>query len=204
MRVGERMRKIDYSALMEKELESVRLSGRRPKLLLHLCCAPCSAYVIRLLNRQFNLLLYFYDPNIHPREEYERRRDEATRFASSEGITFEEGPYDVERWFDRMQGLEEEPEKGGRCGECYDMRMGEAARYARERNFEYFTTVLSLSPHKDAERINAAGLKFEREYGIKYLPADFKKKEGFKRSVEIGKEKGFYRQDYCGCSFSMR
>lgn len=198
------MRKIDYSKLMYDELEMLKASGKRPTLLLHLCCAPCSSYVIELLNSYFDLSLYFYDPNIHPREEYLRRRDEAQRHADIEKIDFHEGPYDVERWHELTKDNKTDPEKGDRCRLCYDMRLEAATRFACELQCEYFTTVLSVSPHKDATRINETGLRLSEQFGIKYLPADFKKKEGFKKTVELGKAYGFYRQDYCGCIYSKR
>lgn len=198
------MRKVDYSKLMYDELEMLKASGKRPTLLLHLCCAPCSSYVIELLNSYFDLSLYFYDPNIHPREEYVRRRDEAQRYADTENIDFYEGPYDVERWHELTKDNKTDPEKGDRCSLCYDMRLEAAASFARELQCKYFTTVLSVSPHKDATRINETGHRLSKELGIKYLPADFKKKEGFKKTVELGKAYGFYRQDYCGCIYSKR
>ncbi|MDT8317589.1 MAG: epoxyqueuosine reductase QueH [bacterium] len=198
------MRKVDYSKLMYDELEVIKGSGKRPTLLLHLCCAPCSSYVIELLNSYFDLSLYFYDPNIHPQEEYIRRRDEAQSYAEAENIVFYEGPYDVERWHELTKDNKADPEKGGRCSICYDMRLEAAARFACSLECEYFTTVLSVSPHKDAGRINETGLRLSEGLGIRYLPADFKKKEGFKKTVEMGKASGFYRQDYCGCVYSKR
>ena len=190
--------------MMEAEVAQIVESGRKPKLLLHLCCAPCSSYVIDLLNNYFTLTLYFYDPNIHPKEEYEKRRDEASGHAAKEGILFIEGPYDVERWYEITKGHEKDPEKGDRCYLCYHMRLREAARFGREKDCEYFTSVLSVSPHKDAKKINDIGFSLSSDMGIKYLPADFKKKEGFKKSMTNAREKGFYRQDYCGCVYSRR
>ena len=198
------MRKVDYSRLMYDELDMLKVSGTRPTLLLHLCCAPCSSYVIDLLNTYFDLSLYFYDPNIHPQEEYIRRRDEAQRHAAAESIDFHEGPYDVERWHELTKDNKADPEKGDRCRICYEMRLEAAARFALRLECQYFTTVLSVSPHKDAKRINETGLRLSEELGIKYLPADFKKREGFKKTVEMGKAYGFYRQDYCGCIYSKR
>lgn len=190
--------------MMETELARIKAEGRRPQLLLHLCCAPCSSYVIDLLAAYFELTLYFYDPNIHPYEEYEKRRDEAKTHADKEGIRFVEGPYDVERWHEVTRGHEKDPEKGERCRLCYDMRLREAARFAVESKCEYFTSVLSVSPHKDAGKINDTGFSVSAEMDIHYLPADFKKKEGFKKSMDNAREKGFYRQDYCGCVYSRR
>jgi len=189
---------------MEAEVDRILEAGQKPKLLLHLCCAPCSSYVIDLLSAHFELTLYFYDPNIHPKEEYLKRRDEARVHAEKEDILFIEGPYDVERWHEVTKGHEKDPEKGDRCTLCYDMRLREAARFALESGCEYFTSVLSVSPHKDAKKINHIGFSLSGEMDIHYLPADFKKKEGFKKSMENAREKGFYRQDYCGCVYSRR
>lgn len=184
------------------ELESIKASGLRPRMLLHTCCAPCSTHVLELLRDAFDLTLYFYDPNIHPREEYELRRDEMRGYAEGFSIPFIEGPYDVERWFQLTRGHESEREGGSRCFICYEMRLREAARFAGEKGFEYFGTVLSISPHKNAEKINEIGLSLAAEYNIKYLEADFKKRDGFKRSILLSREQGLYRQDYCGCVFS--
>jgi len=197
-------KKTDYCSLMDKEIEALRDGRLRPKLTLHLCCAPCSSYVIGLLEEHFDLVLYFYDPNIQPKEEYERRRDESSRYADERGIAFVEGPYDVENWNDLVRGYEDSPERGERCRLCYGMRMAEAARFARGNDSSYFTTVLSISPHKDAVRINEIGFAMQERFGVKYLPADFKKKEGFKKSIDLSRENGFYRQDYCGCIYSKR
>ena len=194
----------NYSTLMEEELEMIETKGARPSLLLHLCCAPCSSYVIELLERQFDLLLYFYDPNIHPRREYDKRRDEAKRHADFKKIEFIEGPYDVKEWFDLTKGHEGDAEKGERCSLCYDMRLAEAAGFASQRSCEYFATVLSISPHKDVKKINETGYSLSGKSGIKYLPADFKKRDGFKKSLEMSRDYGFYRQNYCGCVYSNR
>lgn len=190
--------------MMNKEIETLREGHLHPKLTLHLCCAPCSSHVIGLLEEHFDLLLYFYDPNIQPKSEYERRRDESSRYADKKGISFVEGPYDVENWNSLVRGYEDSPERGERCRLCYEMRMSEAARFAKENNSSYFTTVLSISPHKDVVRINEIGFAMQERFGVKYLPADFKKKEGFKKSINLSRENGFYRQDYCGCLYSKR
>lgn len=186
------------------ELEGIRASGLRPRMLLHTCCAPCSTYVLELLREAFDLTLYFYDPNIHPKEEYELRRDEMRGYAETFSIPFIEGPYDVERWFEFTKGHEETKEGAARCFICYEMRMREAARYARENRDEYFGTVLSISPHKNAGKINEIGNGLAAEYGVKYLEADFKKQDGFKKSTVLSREHGLYRQDYCGCVYSRK
>jgi predicted adenine nucleotide alpha hydrolase (AANH) superfamily ATPase len=186
------------------ELEAIKASGLRPRMLLHTCCTPCSTYVLELLREAFDLTLYFYDPNIHPKEEYELRREEVKGYAGRFTIPFIEGPYDVNRWFDVTKGHEGDREGGERCFICYEMRLREAARFAGEKGFEYFGTVLSISPHKNAEKINEIGLSLAAEYNVKYLEADFKKRDGFKRSILLSREQGLYRQDYCGCVYSKR
>ncbi|MEK7850415.1 MAG: epoxyqueuosine reductase QueH [Deltaproteobacteria bacterium] len=184
------------------KLGSIKASGARPEMLLHTCCAPCSTYVLELLMEVFDLTLYFYDPNIHPKEEYEKRRDEMRGYAERFSIHFVEGPYDVERWFESTMAHKKDAEGSGRCLICYEMRLRETARFAGDNGFEYFGTVLSISPHKRAEKINEIGLSLAKEYGIKYLEADFKKRDGFKKSIELSRRYGLYRQDYCGCVYS--
>jgi len=187
---------------MKSRIETVKTSGLKPRMLLHTCCAPCSTHVLELLGEVFELTLYFYDPNIHPREEYEMRRDEMRVYAEMSSVAFIEGPYDVERWFELTKGHEADREGSERGVLCYEVRLRESARFARDNGFEYFATVLSISPHKRADKINEIGLSLAEEYGISYLEADFKKKEGFKRSIVLSREHGLYRQDYCGCVYS--
>lgn len=184
------------------ELDSIKVSGIRPKMLLHTCCAPCSTHVLELLREVFDLTLYFYDPNIHPKEEYEKRRDEMRSYAENFSIPFLEGPYDVERWFESTMAHKKDAEGSERCLICYDTRLRETARFARDNGFGCFGTVLSISPHKKADKINEIGLSLAKEYRIKYLEADFKKRDGFKKSIELSKKHGLYRQDYCGCVYS--
>lgn len=184
------------------KLTELAASGQRPTMLLHTCCAPCSTHVLEMLKEFFELTLYFYDPNIHPREEYEVRRDEMKDYAEKGLIPFIEGPYDVNRWFDLVKSREDDKEGGERCFLCYEIRLRESARFAKMHGFEYFGTVLSISPHKRAYTINSIGLSLAEEFGIKFLEADFKKKDGFKRSIDLSREYGLYRQDYCGCVYS--
>lgn len=187
---------------LDMKLIELAASSQRPTMLLHTCCAPCSTHVLEMLNKYFELTLYFYDPNIHPREEYEMRRDEMKEYAYKISISFVEGCYDVNRWFDLTRSREADREGSERCFICYEMRLREAARFAGDNGFEYFGTVLSISPHKRADIINRIGLSLAGEYGLKYLEADFKKKDGFKRSIVMSREHGLYRQDYCGCVYS--
>ena len=189
---------------MKSCIETVKTTGLKPRMLLHTCCAPCSTHVLELLREQFELTLYFYDPNIHPREEYEMRRDEMRDYADKFSLAFVEGPYDVERWFELTKGHGSDKEGSERCFLCYEVRLRESARFASDNGFEYFGTVLSISPHKKADKINEIGRSLAGEYGINYLEADFKKKDGFKRSIALSREHGLYRQDYCGCVYSRR
>ncbi len=174
------------------------------KLLLHVCCAPCSAYVIEQLKKDNLVSLFYFNPNIYPDEEYEIRKNESQRYAKDLGIEFVEKKIDHDIWLEKIKGLESELERGKRCAVCYKYRLEETARYARDKGFDIFTTTLSISPHKSSEMINIAGNEIEKEIGIKYLEADWKKDGGFKKSCEISKENDFYRQNYCGCEFSFR
>lgn len=174
------------------------------KLLLHACCAPCSIYVLQKLSADYEVTIYFYDPNIHPRAEYNKRRDELKKYAAKIGIDFVEGPYDSANWLNKTKGLENEPEKGQRCEVCFDVRLAEAARYAKENNFGIWTTVLSISPHKSAGQINRVGERIAAMIGLTFVTADWKKNNGFKIASQLSKEEGFYRQDYCGCIYSKK
>ncbi len=171
----------------------------KPKLLLHVCCAPCSTHVIETL-KEFDIVAYFYNPNIHPAEEYKLRLKNLKKL----GVTFVEGKYDVDAWFNATKGYENEPEGGARCEICYRLRMGETAMFAKKKGYDYFATTLTISPHKSARAINEIGKKLSKKYGVKFYSADFKKKNGFKKSVELSRKHGLYRQSYCGCVFSMR
>ncbi|MCI8484253.1 MAG: epoxyqueuosine reductase QueH [Lachnospiraceae bacterium] len=183
-----------------------------PKLLLHSCCAPCSSYVLEYLSCYFQITVFYYNPNIYPEEEYEKRVEEQRQFIRQfqqdrqtffYEIAFQEGVYEKERFYQMAQGLETVPEGGERCFRCYRLRLEEAARQAKGQKMDYFTTTLSISPLKNAEKLNQIGEELAQEYGVPYLVSDFKKKNGYKRSVELSEEYGMYRQDYCGCIFSM-
>lgn len=186
---------------------------RKPALLLHACCGPCSSYVIEYLARYFNITVLYYNPNIYPAQEYERRRDELLafypRFPAAAGIKVVQGSYDPEEFYTATnvrneKELQTEPEKGERCRRCYYLRLKKSYEYAAAHGFDWFTTTLSISPFKDAAKINAIGKELEgvSDSGPRFLPSDFKKKGGFKRSLELSAEYGLYRQDYCGCVFS--
>lgn len=176
----------------------------KPKLLLHTCCAPCSAYVIQLLQKDYEVTGYFYNPNIHPEEEYQKRLAEEKKYFDKISVKLIEGAYDKERWFELTKGHEDDPERGERCWICYQMRLDRSGRFAAENGFEWFSTTLSLSPHKDFAKIKQIGLEISDKYKIKFLAQDFKKNDGFKKSLEISKCEHFYRQNYCGCVFSMK
>lgn len=200
--------KINYQKILDKKLEELLASNEVPSLLLHSCCAPCSSYVLEYLSQFFNITIFYYNPNIHPELEYRKRVEEQKEFIEKlpvkRKINFIEGKYLPEEFFDIAKGLEEEREGGIRCFKCYELRLKEAAKKAKELNFDYFTTVLSISPHKNAEKINEIGEKISQEFGIKFLNSDFKKKNGYKRSIELSKDYNLYRQDYCGCVYSQR
>ncbi len=191
----------NYQRKLDKELEA--LGGRKPGLLLHSCCGPCSSYVLEYLSRHFRLGLLYYDPNIQPEAEYELRlENQRTVLERYPDIALHEYGWRGEEYEAAVRGLEAEPEGGARCTACFRLRLEETARLAKELGYEYFCTTLSVSPHKDAERLNRIGMELAEKYGVKWLPSDFKKREGYKRSIELSREYGLYRQDYCGCLYS--
>ena len=200
--------KINYQKVLEKTIEQNQKEGKVPTLLLHSCCAPCSSYCLEYLSRYFKITVFYYNPNIYPEEEYYKRVKEQKKFISllpaQYPISFEEGTYDTGRFYAMAKGLEDCPEGGERCFQCYELRLREAAELAKKRNMDYFTTTLSISPLKNAEKLNEIGDALAKEYGISYLNSDFKKKNGYKRSVELSEQYGMYRQYYCGCVFSKK
>ena len=191
----------------QKKLEEIIKSlDYRPKLLLHACCGPCSSYVIEYLNKYFDITLYYYNPNIHPKEEYTRRYNELKKFIGvfkiDNKVNLIEEHYNPDEYYKSIKGLEELGEKSKRCYKCYELRMEMASKYAKDNNFDYFTTTLSISPYKISSWINEIGKILQDKYDIKYLYADFKKNNGYKRSLELSKKYNMYRQDYCGCIYS--
>jgi predicted adenine nucleotide alpha hydrolase (AANH) superfamily ATPase len=176
----------------------------KPRLLLHVCCAPCCTYPITALQDEFDVELFFYNPNIQPEEEYKARLDEAGKYTEKIGIGFHEAPYEVDAWFRATSGLQGEPEGGDRCEICYRMRLGKTAQFAAANGFDYFATTLSISPHKDSDMINMLGGMIADMYALKFYSADFKKNDGFKKSAMMSKEAGLYRQNYCGCKYSKK
>ena len=197
--------KPNYPAQMDQVFAA--LGDERPPLLLHACCGPCSSSVLEVLCAHFQVTVLYYNPNIWPPEEYRRRADELASFlqrAHALDVKLVEEPYDPQEFYTAVQGLEQEPEKGSRCTVCYRLRMERAAQYAKAHGFVWFTTTLSVSPLKDPIRINQIGEELAAWYGLRHLPSEFKKRDGYKRSLELSREYGLYRQDYCGCEFSAR
>lgn len=198
--------KINYQKKLEQFL--LTLEGAAPRLLLHSCCAPCSSYVLEYLSEYFQITVFYYNPNISLKEEYGKRVAEQRRLIgqlpAKYPIAFLEGCYEPERFFEAVRGLEHIREGGERCFRCFALRLGEAARVAREQGFDFFTTTLSISPLKNAEKLNEIGREVAEEYDIMFLPSDFKKRDGYKRSIELSREYELYRQDYCGCIYSRR
>ena len=175
----------------------------KPVLLLHSCCAPCTAYVARKLREKYSVHLFFYNPNIYPHEEYEHRLREVERLAEAEGLPLFVGPNDSEEWQRMTAGLEDSPEGGERCRKCHAMRLERLAEVAFEGGYDTLATTLTVSPHKRAEAIHPIGEGMARKWGLSFHAEDFKKKDGFRKSCELSREFGFYRQDYCGCKFSL-
>ena len=207
----------NYYREFEKQIENIKNeicdNGKKPGLLMHACCCPCSSHCIELLEEIFSITVYFYNPNIDEKEEYEKRYNEFLRFKDEAdfagGISFVREEFDPSPFYEIARGREMLPERGARCYDCYLLRMRRSAQYAAENGFDYFTTTLSISPYKNADWINEIGMKLENElresFGDKvpqFLFSDFKKKNGYKRSVELSKEYGLYRQNYCGCRYS--
>ena len=200
--------KHNYQKWLDGELERIKQNGRKPRLLLHVCCAPCSSYVLEYLSQYFEITVQFYNPNIAPAAEYEQRANELLRLVQEmdvkNPITCSISPYDPAPFAAIAVGREHLPEGGERCTECYRLRLEEAAKAAKNNGFDYFTTTLSISPLKDAERLNGIGAALSEQYGVPYLFSDFKKREGYKRSIQLSTIHNLYRQDYCGCIYSKR
>ncbi|MCR5774313.1 MAG: epoxyqueuosine reductase QueH [Lachnospiraceae bacterium] len=194
----------NYQKELDAIIERNEHEGTRPSLLLHVCCAPCSSYVQEYLDDHFDITLLFYNPNMDSAAEYDHRSAELLRLIKEAGFSSEPVicEYDPESFDAAARGMETEEEGGKRCYRCYELRMRRAACYAAEHNFDYFTTTLSISPYKNAEWINEIGENLGKEYGVRHLPSDFKKKNGYKRSIELSRQYDLYRQDYCGCVYS--
>ena len=197
--------KTNYQLVLDKTLAEITKEGKRPSLMLHSCCAPCSSYVMEYLTKYFDITIFYYNPNISPEEEYRHRVEEQKRLISEmcPDVKFIEGKYEPEKFYEMAKGLEKEPERGKRCLKCYRMRLEATAKQALESGSDYFTTTLSISPQKSSAVINETGKSVSEEYGIPYLFSDFKKKGGYKRSIELSAVYNLYRQNFCGCIYSI-
>ena len=202
------MSKINYQKELDRVIEGLQQKGKVPKLLLHVCCAPCSSYCLEYLSQYFDITVYYYNPNISKKEEYEYRLSEEKRFISIKEFKYPvkltDSEYCPEVFFRAVKGFENEPEGGLRCRECFKLRLEATAKKAKAEGFDYFTTTLTISPLKNAALLNEIGAEMAERYGVSWLYSDFKKKEGYKRSIELSREYQLYRQNYCGCVFSKR
>ena len=198
----------NYQKEMERILDQITKDEKVPRLLLHSCCAPCSSYVLEYLSPFFRITDFFYNPNISPESEYKKREEELERLIERMPFqnrpVFLSGAYCPEKFYEMAKGMESIPEGGERCFACYRLRLEETARMAAEGGYDYFATTLTISPLKNAAKLNEIGEELEQKYGVKHLPSDFKKKNGYKRSIELSAEYDLYRQDFCGCVFSKR
>lgn len=196
----------NYSKIMEKYLENIKTTDLKPSLLLHSCCGPCSSVALERLTDYFNVTLLFYNPNIQPKEEFLKRQNEQQKLIAKAGynINIITPKYNEQEFLEYVTGLESLPEGSFRCQKCFELRLKKTAQIAKETNSNYFTTTLTTSPHKDAHVINQIGLNIAKDYKVEFLCADFKKKDGYKRSIELSKKYELYRQNYCGCLFSLK
>ena len=200
------MNKVNYGRMLDEKMAELEKSGEKPSLLLHACCAPCSSHTLLFLHEHFDITLYFCNPNISPESEFDFRLDELKRLVKELGLDINiiEEPYDSAPFFALAKGLEDLPERGERCQKCIEFRLRMAAAKAKELGSDYFTTTLTISPHKDCTFINECGGRISEGTGVPYLYSDFKKHDGYKHSIQLSKEYNLYRQNYCGCVFSMR
>ena len=202
------MNTVNYQKVLDRTIDEIVSQQKVPRLLLHSCCAPCSSYCIEYLSEFFEITVFYYNPNISPEDEYLKRVAEQKKLImempTKHPVHFLEGKYEPEKFFEMAKGLEQVPEGGERCFKCYALRLDAAASAAKEGGFDYFTTTLSISPLKNADKLTEIGVKLADKYGVQYLQSDFKKKNGYKRSIELSSEYGLYRQDYCGCEYSFR
>ena len=199
------MDKINYDRLMQEEIEKLDYV---PKLLLHACCAPCSSACLKKLGDYFKITILYYNPNITLKDEYQKRLDEVKKFIKEFKVKYPieilDSKYDPETFLKMTKGMEDIPERGERCYKCYELRLKESLKVAEENNFDYFTTTLTLSPYKNVDWLNEIGERISKDSKVKFLNSDFKKRNGYKESIELSKEYNLYRQDYCGCSYSKK
>lgn len=202
------MNKINYQLMLDKITAKNEGEDILPSLLLHSCCAPCSSYTIEYLSKYFSVTILYYNPNISDKDEYEKRKAEQIRLINSmplqSKVSFMDCDYNSSEFFDIARGYEDYCEGGERCFRCYRLRLEKTARLAKENSFDYFCTTLTISPLKSSQKINEIGFELEKEYNVSWLPSDFKKREGYKRSIELSKEYNLYRQNYCGCIYSKK
>ncbi|MCD8238323.1 MAG: epoxyqueuosine reductase QueH [Clostridiales bacterium] len=202
------MNKVNYQKKLDLIIEENLKKGRLPSLFLHACCAPCSTYCLEYLSRFFDITVFYYNPNISPQEEYEKRVGEIkrfiTEFPAENKVKLMLGDYDPKVFFEAAKGFEAVPEGGERCFRCFRLRLMKSAEKAAKLGYEYLTTTLTISPLKNAEKLNEIGEECAEKYSIKWLPSDFKKKNGYKRSIELSREYNLYRQNFCGCVYSKR
>lgn len=202
------MNKTNYQLELDKIIDEITKKDIAPKLLLHSCCAPCSSYCLSYLATYFEITVFYYNPNISPADEYRKRVEEQKRLINElpvvHKVSFVEGKYNPDCFTDMAKGMEKLPEGGERCFACYELRQREAAIFAKNNGYDFFTTTLSISPHKNAQKLNEIGLKLQEEYGVRYLVSDFKKKGGYQESIRLSKEYNLYRQNYCGCIYSRQ
>ncbi|HIT90948.1 MAG TPA: epoxyqueuosine reductase QueH [Candidatus Merdenecus merdavium] len=202
------MNNINYQKELEKLLNQLKNNKEVPTLFIHSCCAPCSSYVLEYLSEYFKITVFYYNPNIYPAEEYHKRvkeqEDLIGKMSPKYPVEFLAGTYEPSKFYHAIKGMEHMKEGSQRCYSCYELRLRESAVIAKELEFDYFTTTLSISPMKNAAKLNEIGSQLEEEYGVKYLHSDFKKRNGYKRSIELSNDYGLYRQDYCGCVFSKK
>lgn len=206
MLCGGKQVKVNYQRELDCILAGLKKDGRVPRLFLHACCAPCSSYVLEYLSEYFDITVFFYNPNIGPQTEYDKRVAELKRLIekmpTKYPVHLQTGNYEPQRFLAAVRGLEQEPEGGKRCAVCFRLRLEEAAKLAAENGYDYFCTTLTISPLKNAALLNQIGEETGEKYGVSYLPSDFKKREGYKRSIVLSQQYALYRQDYCGCMFS--
>ncbi|MBQ8981681.1 MAG: epoxyqueuosine reductase QueH [Eubacterium sp.] len=200
------MNKVNYQKETDKIIDSITSQNAVPRLLLHSCCAPCSSYTLEYLSQYFAITVFYFNPNISPQSEFEKRFAEQKRLVESlpakNKIELVKGEYDYNVFLEIAKGLEDVREGGERCFKCYRMRLEQTAALAKEQGFDYFCTTLSISPLKNSQKINEIGFDIAEKYGVKWLPSDFKKREGYKRSIELSREYDLYRQNFCGCVYS--
>lgn len=199
---------VNYSLVLENLIKEITQKEITPRVLLHSCCGPCSSYVLEYLTKYFSVTVFYYNPCIYPTEEYIKRKGEQIKLINSlpthNKVDILDADYSYNHYLEYVKGFEKEREGGGRCALCFEMRLMETCKMAKENNYDYFATTLTVSPHKNSRLINKIGGEIQDKTGVKYLFSDFKKKEGYKRSIVLSKEYDLYRQNYCGCEFSLK